>query len=99
MLDKGSGRGYHILPGPNDGVADSFSNRDLWVMQYHGLEDKHGNQGDRFGDDLQFYLNGENVDGKDVVVWYCGHLSHLASHGGDEWHHAGPNLIPFHNWD
>lgn len=98
VMDKGSGRGYHIIPGPNDGQADTFSNRDLWVLRYHGSEDKHGMQGTAWDDALQPYVNGENVDGQDVVVWYCGHLAHEASHGGDEWHHVGPNLIPF-RWD
>jgi Cu2+-containing amine oxidase len=99
VMDKGSGRGYHIVPGPNDGQTDAFSNRDLWVLRYHGTEDKHGQQGSAASDDLQAYLNGEGVDGQDVVVWYCGHLSHEAAEGGDEWHHVGPNLIPFANWD
>lgn len=99
VMDKLSGRGYHIMPGANDGTADTFSNRDLWVMLYRGDEDKHGRQGDAYNDGLQSYLNGENVDGKDVVVWYCGHLSHDAHGGGDEWHHTGPNLMPFRNWD
>lgn len=99
VLDKQSGRGYHILPGPHDGNADAFSTRDIWIMRYHGAEDKHGQQGSASSDDLQPYLNGENIDGQDVVVWYAGHLAHEAAHGGDEWHHVGPYLIPFHNWD
>jgi Cu2+-containing amine oxidase len=99
VMNKSSGRGYHILPGPDDGQADPFSNRDLWVMLYHGAEDTHGRQGTAWSDDLQPYLNGEPVDGRDVVVWYCGHLAHEAHAGGDEWHHVGPNLIPFGHWD
>lgn len=99
ILDEQSGRGYHLIPGSNDGVADNFASHDLWLLRYHGSEDKNGAQGDRFSDDLQRYLNGENTVGQDIVLWYCAHLSHMAAHGGDEWHHAGPNLIPFHNWD
>jgi Cu2+-containing amine oxidase len=99
VLDKSSGRGYHVIPGPNDTQSDTFSNRDLWVMTYKSAEDRHGRQGNANSDDLQPYINGENVDGKDVVVWYCGHLSHEAHSGGDEWHHVGPDLIPFGNWN
>lgn len=99
ILDKGSGRGYHILPGANDGVADAFSTRDLYVMRYSGSEDRHGRQGSATTDALMPYINGENIDGQDVVLWYCGHLSHIAHHGGDEWHSVGPNLVPFRNWD
>jgi Cu2+-containing amine oxidase len=95
VMDQRTGRGYHILPGVHDGQADPFSYRDLWVLRYHGAEDRHGQQGDASADGLQAYLNGEDVDGKDVVVWYCGHLSHEAHGGGDEWHHVGPDLIPF----
>ncbi|HDR6956405.1 MULTISPECIES: hypothetical protein [Bacillus cereus group] len=98
VMNKLSGRGYHIIPGPNDGYADTFSNRDIWITRYHSNEDKHGNQGNAYSDDLQPYLNGEDINGQDVVVWYCGHLAHEAHGGGDEWHYVGPNLIPFGNW-
>jgi Cu2+-containing amine oxidase len=99
VLDKQSGRGYHILPGPYDGNADAFSTRDVWIVHYQSAEDKHGQQGNASSDDLQPYLNGENIDGQDVVVWYVGHLAHEAADVGDEWHHVGPYLIPFNNWD
>jgi hypothetical protein len=98
ILDTGSGRGYHLLPGSNDGAADSFSNRDFWLIRYRGTEDKHGNQGTASSDGLTPYVNGENVNGQDVVVWYCGHLSHHAHDGGDDWHETGPRLVPFKNW-
>jgi hypothetical protein len=98
ILDKSSFKGYHIVPGPNDGQADGFSNGDFWVMQYHSEEDKNGRQGSPYSDELQPYINGENADGKDLVVWYCGHLSHEVHAGGDEWHSTGPDLYPFPNW-
>ena len=95
VLDKSTARGYLIYPGANDGSVDGFSNRDLWLLSYQSAEDKHGRQGSAYSDDLQPYVSGENVGGKDLVVWYCGHLSHLAAGGGDEWHAVGPNLFPF----
>jgi hypothetical protein len=98
IADKTSWRGYHLLPGRHDGVADSFSNRDLWIMLYHYNEDSRGNQGDAWDDGLSQYLNGENIDGQDVVLWYAGHLAHHSAEGSDEWHEAGPALAPFRNW-
>lgn len=95
VMDRSSGRGYYINPGPNDGQADLFSNRDLWVLRYHVEEDRHGLQGSASSDGLQSYLNGEDVNGQDLVVWYVGHLAHEAHAGGDEWHYVGPDLIPF----
>jgi Cu2+-containing amine oxidase len=98
VLDTSSNRGYHIRPGPNDGVADAFSNRDLWVLRYHGSEDLNGNQGSASSDALAPYLNNEDVNGQDVVVWYVGHLFHTYDPSHDEWHQVGPNLDPFGNW-
>lgn len=99
VLNRASGRGYHILPGLYDGRADTFSQQDLWVLRYHAKEDKYGYQGSAFSDELQPYINAEEINGRDVVVWYCGHLSHEAHGGGDEWHSVGPNLMPFGNWN
>ncbi|MGH3519128.1 MAG: hypothetical protein ACRDQ7_17250 [Haloechinothrix sp.] len=98
ILDQNSGRGYHVLPGPNDGNADAFSTSDLWVLQYRGAKDRNGQQGSAADDGLAAYLSGEDVNGRDVVLWYCGHLSHHAHHGGDDWHAVGPNLAPFGAW-
>jgi hypothetical protein len=98
IMDLGSQRGYHLLPGPNDGTADWFSTSDFWVLRYHGTEDKHGQQGSSADDGLAAYLTGEDVESEDVVLWYCGHLRHHADHGGDDWHGVGPNLAPFGNW-
>jgi Cu2+-containing amine oxidase len=101
VLDTSSNRGYHIRPGPNDGVANAFSNRDLWVLRYRGSEDLHGNQGSAYSDALAPYVNGEDVNGQDVVVWYVGHLFHLYDPNDpthNDWHDVGPDLNPFGNW-
>jgi Cu2+-containing amine oxidase len=96
ILNKGGDyRGYMIIPGPNDGTADSFSTGDLWVLRYKGAEDQHGRQGSRTDDGLAQLLNGEAADGQDLVLWYCAHLHHEAATGGDEVHSCGPDLIPF----
>jgi hypothetical protein len=98
IMDKGTGLGYHILPGQFDGVADNFSRRDLWVTRYHGAEDRLGNQGSASDDAIDADLNEEPTDGQDIVLWYCGHLFHEHAAGGDEWHHVGPDLVPFGPW-
>jgi Cu2+-containing amine oxidase len=98
VMDLPSQRGYHVLPGAGDGTADWFSNRDLWILRYHGAEDKNGQQGNASDDGLAAYVSGEDVNGKDVVLWYCAHLHHHASDGGSDWHGAGANLAPFGNW-
>ncbi|MEV5509468.1 hypothetical protein [Streptomyces orinoci] len=97
-VDMDSGRGYYLLPGPNDGKADAFSTGDLWLLRYHAAEDRHGRQGSAAGDGLDAYVNGEDVYGQDLVVWYCGHLFHRVSGGGDEWHAIGPDLVPVGPW-
>jgi len=88
-------RGYQIVPGANDGSADTFSYRDFWCMLYRSEEDKHGRQGNAWSDNLIGYLNDENIYLKDIVMWYCGHLFHAAHDGADEWHSVGPILYPF----
>jgi hypothetical protein len=88
-------RGYMVIPGGKDGVADGFSSGDLWVLRYHGSEDQHGRQGNAQDDGLAPLVNGEDTDGQDLVLWYCGHLRHDASDGGAELHSCGPDLIPF----
>jgi Cu2+-containing amine oxidase len=95
IMDRSACNGYFLVPGPHDGVADTFSSHDLWVMRYRGSEDRQGNQGSESSDDLLAYLDSENIDRRDIVVWYCGHLAHEAPLSGDEWHHVGPRLDPF----
>ena len=88
-------RGFMIIPGAKDGVADGFSSGDLWVLRYHGSQDQHGRQGSAQDDGLAPLVNGEATDGQDLVLWYCGHLRHDAADGGAELHSCGPDLIPF----
>lgn len=96
VMDQHTTRGYFLLPGASDGTADGFSTRDLWVMRYRGSEDLHGAQGSASDDGLATYLNGESVVDADLVLWYCAHLGHDADSGpADEYHSAGPTLMPF----
>jgi Cu2+-containing amine oxidase len=96
IMDTGSQRGYHIIPGSTDGIADAFAPRDLWVLRYRGAEDRHGQQGNATDDGLAAYMTGEATADTDVVVWYCAHMAHHAEpEHADEYHSGGPTLIPF----
>jgi Cu2+-containing amine oxidase len=96
VMDISTQRGYHIIPGPDDGTADAFAPRDLFVMAYHGAEDRHGQQGNASDDGLAAFINGEAIEKSDVVIWYCAHLGHHAEpEHADEYHSCGPTLIPF----
>ncbi|WP_033213704.1 hypothetical protein [Kitasatospora phosalacinea] len=88
-------QGYTIAPGPFDGAADAFGRLDAAVTAYRGPEDLRGRLGTPSDDQIATQVNGENIDGKDVVLWWCAHLDHHASEGGDEWHVCGPILQPF----
>jgi hypothetical protein len=100
VRNKGTFQGYTIQPGANDGTGDSYGVGDFWVLRYHGneIDDGHGFSTNPVLSraDIDKFVNGESVDGEDVVLWYAGHFHH------DEAHHpgggmVGPELRPF-NW-
>jgi hypothetical protein len=102
VRNKGSFRGYSILPGGHDGTADaSYGLGDVWVLRYHGNEIDDGQS---FTTDpalsragIDKFINGESVDGEDVVIWYAGHFLHDEVHPDPAGHFVGPELVPF-NW-
>jgi hypothetical protein len=99
VRNKISNRGYYIYPGPHDGTADSFAQHDLWVMRFHADEDMHGDNFTKDDDHLMVWINNnEDVDGQHLVVYYCSHLFHELPGPADEWHGAGPDLVPF-SWN
>ncbi len=74
---------YDIIPGHHDtdGTGDSWAKGDVWVVRYHGneLEDGVGCilcQGTTGTIQDQVFLTGENVDKKDVVIWYRASYNH-----------------------
>ena len=101
VRNRGAFRGYAIVPGGHDGTADAYGVGDLWVLRYHGneLDDGQGFTTDpalsRAGIDK--FINGESVDGQDVVIWYAGHFRHDEAHPDPAGHVVGPDLRPF-NW-
>lgn len=101
VRNKGTFRGYSVVPGGHDGAADAYGVGDLWVLRYHGseLDDGVGFTTDpalsRAGIDK--FINGESVNGQDVVIWYAGHFRHDETHPDPAGHIVGPELVPF-NW-
>ena len=95
VLNTTSGRGYRVLPGPFDGEADGFSAVDFLVHRFRFGEDHRGALGSPTDDELGTLVRGESTDRTDVVLWYCAHLAHEWTDGGDEWHVCGPILQPF----
>jgi hypothetical protein len=101
VRDKTTNRGYRIFPGLVDGTADGYGVSDLWFLGYRGNELDDGVSvvtGAATQTQIQIdkYLNGESIDGTDVVVWYGGHFLHdEMSPGPNMGHIVGPELRPF----
>ncbi|WP_162795668.1 hypothetical protein, partial [Nonomuraea lactucae] len=95
VRDKSSGRGWQIHPGQHDGTADAYGVSDLWFLRHHPAELDDGNPGPRDRAAINRFLNGESINGANVVVWYAGHYYHDQSnphpHQGEL---IGPELIP-----
>jgi Cu2+-containing amine oxidase len=98
VRDKVSGRGYRIIPGGQDGVADTWAVADLWFLHHKSNElDDGGATRGAIADSahLSNYVNSENIDGQDVVLWY--HIAHR--HAGTlDCVLIGPTLKPFGPW-
>lgn len=102
-----SGSGYEIRPGTQDGVATQqpdwpFGRGDVWVLRYHGNEIDDGvnsTSGSGLEARIGNWINGEAVNGQDVVIWYGAHFTHDLAHDdpAQHGHVVGPDLVPF-NW-
>lgn len=89
-----TGAGYALIPGANDGTADSFSVGDLWVLRYHNNEFDDGQR--TIPANLDQFVNGETIYKQDVVLWYAAHFTHDVHDTGAD-HVVGPELRPV-NW-
>lgn len=73
VLNRGTGRGYEIIPEPSDDIADSWAVADIWALRYHETEfDDGGATSGPMGNaaHINNYLNGESIKGQHDVVWY-----------------------------
>lgn len=94
VRDKVTGTAYEIVPSEDADAADAWSAGDLWALAFRATELDDGGatagiDGDRAHIDR--YLNGESVDGADVVVWYRTGVRHA---GPADCELAGPTLRP-----
>lgn len=93
VRDNPTGHGVWIIPGTQDGTADSFSTKDGAGRLYRSLEDEPW----QFGAAGHLgYDNGEDIQEKDVVFWYVAHMQHPVADGSSVWHSAGPWMLVHH---
>jgi len=99
--NKATREAYDIIPGPNDGVASTspdspFPRGDVWILRYHGSEIDDGviAVGPPYEAGIDTWLNGESINGTDVVIWYGAHFTHDVGHDhpGEFGHVVGPDL-------
>ena len=105
VRDQISSRGYEVWPGARDDWADfpgpaDWTVADLWALRYHHDEIDDGGAAFPFvhnGDavHLDQYLDGESLNGQDVVIWYRVGIRHA---GSPECHPVGPTLRPIGSW-
>jgi Copper amine oxidase, enzyme domain len=101
VVNKSTREAYDIVPGPNDGLAATapdapFGRGDVWILRYHGAEIDDGSvaTGPPYEAELDRWVNGEAINGADVVVWYGAHFTHDVAHDhpGEFGHVLGPDL-------
>ncbi len=101
VQNKSTGEAYDIIPGPDDGVATAapdwpFPRGDFWILRYRGSEIDDGvvAVGPPYEAGLDTWVNGEPIDGADVVLWYGAHFTHDIAHEepGEFGHVVGPDL-------
>lgn len=97
LINRSSGLGYHFVPGPNDGVADSYSIADAWLLRYSStqIDDSNVRTSTRAG--LNAFLTGQSTTNQDLVFWYSGHFLHSQPDGESGHSAVGPTLSPL-NW-
>jgi len=99
--NKSTGEAYDIIPEAHDGVATTstdwpFPRGDVWVLRYHGAEIDDGIHaiGPPYEANIDAWVNGEAVNGEDVVIWYGAHFTHdvQSDPPGQHGHIVGPDL-------
>jgi hypothetical protein len=101
VKNKTTGDAYEIIPGAHDGIAKAmpdwpYGRGDAWFLRYRGTEIDDGAVATGSEAGLDSWVNGEPINGKDVVVWYAGHSTHDVGHEepGEFGHIVGPELKP-----
>lgn len=102
VRDLDTSEGYVLTPGATDGAPDAFGVGDVWLLRHHPDEIDDG-QG--YTEELELatahiddFVNGETLQGENVVVWYAGHVDHDEDDASFEFRGVvGPELTPL-NW-
>ena len=109
IQDQTSNRGVVLIPSANDYLlpATDFAYTDAMVVQYKPTEIDDGGGFSSSFCSINFeeqgpngspaIIDGQNVDGEDVVFWYRGGFRHLAG-GLNDCHLAGPMLAVNGGW-
>lgn len=98
VKDGTTNRGYEIIPASNDGTAtnDAFAVSDVWGLKFNNTQlDDGGSVGGSDRAQMNAYLNGENINGQDVVLWYRAGYKHA---NGNPCEYVGPLLKPLGAW-
>jgi len=99
--NKSTGESYDIIPGASDGAATTssdwpFPRGDVWILRYRGSEIDDGSYawGPPYDAGLDAWVNGEPINGTDIVIWYGAHFTHDVAHEqpGHFGHIVGPKL-------
>ncbi len=87
---NGQPRSYELIPGSDGGPDGTYSTADLWVVRYKSGAEDGADVG--FKDDVlgTKYVDGESVDGQDIVIWYCLRTHHKPRELGEE-----KNVLPY----
>ncbi len=76
------------------GGRGRVSSGDLRILRSNGGVDRKGRQGMASDDQLAPDMNGEDVDGTDLVLWYTGPCSTRPAHVVRSGHSVGPSPAP-----
>jgi len=91
IRDADTGLAVEVIPGNEDGFPDEFSQWDVAVRKWNQGETSGWRYGAR-GEIGGLFLNSENINKEDIVLWYVTHIDHKAIDGALDWHLSGARL-------
>jgi len=93
-INNTNGDAYEIIPGDNDGLADSYALADAWALRYYSTQIDDNNVRTSTRAALNRFVTGESLENQDLVFWYSGHYGH-SNDGLDDFEvEVGPTLRP-----
>lgn len=98
ISNPGTGAGYLVSPGPNDGTADAYGRGDAWSLMYRQYQTDDSRVRTSTQANLDAFVTGDTLVNTDVVFWYAGHFIHDTGDSEHAPHIVGPILKPI-NWD